>query len=308
MRFKHTKTILLIITNLLLLSLLYIGYQKIQRVREQKAYQDQFAKVTQLEKSSEKGKDVQVQEGIIGTSYVTTYYPTKDGQSVEIIKEKIQEDLQRLGSDEKTKEPKHLTFYHSEEAEAPFVGYHPIQIKRAEYQYKKRKFITNFIGEDEPVAFTYTNTDKEIMQNLDTDTKRQILADVYTNLHNTKRDIRLKYLAKAALFVYYCSTPEQQVELFNDLYKIRKDKDIANIRKLLKETNMELVSDGFALLPEISELVKNDILFIKHSQKGQDIIANKKILFEQATRKLQQMISNTMQQQFALNKNAFAKQ
>ena len=44
MRFKHTKTILLIITNLLLLSLLYIGYQKIQRVREQKAYQDQFAK------------------------------------------------------------------------------------------------------------------------------------------------------------------------------------------------------------------------------------------------------------------------
>ena len=95
MRFKHTKTILLIIINLLFLSLLYIGYQKIQRLREQKAYQDQFAKVTQLEKSSEKGKDVQVQEGIIGTSYVTTYYPTKDGQAVEIIKEKIQEDLQR---------------------------------------------------------------------------------------------------------------------------------------------------------------------------------------------------------------------
>ena len=115
MRFKHTKTILLIITNLLLLSLLYIGYQKIQRVREQKAYQDQFAKVTQLEKSSEKGKDVQVQEGILGTSYVTAYYPTKDGQPVEIVKEKIQEDLKRLGSDEKTKEPKHLTFYHSEE-------------------------------------------------------------------------------------------------------------------------------------------------------------------------------------------------
>ena len=105
MRFKHTKTILLIITNLLLLSLLYIGYQKIQRLREQKAYQDQFDKVTQLEKSSEKGKDVQVQEGILGTSYVTTYYPTKDGQAVEIIKEKIQEDLQRLGSDEKTKDP-----------------------------------------------------------------------------------------------------------------------------------------------------------------------------------------------------------
>lgn len=183
-----------------------------------------------------------------------------------------------------------------------------ISVWRSNITDKKRKFITNFIGEDEPVAFTYANTDKEIMQNLDTDTKRQILADVYTNLHNTKRDIRLKYLAKAALFVYYCSTPEQQVELFNDLYKIRKDKDIANIRKLLKETNTELVSDGFALLPEISELVKNDILFIKHSQKGQDIIANKKILFEQATRKLQQMISNTMQQQFALNKNAFAKQ
>ena len=82
---------------------MYIGYQKIQRVREQKAYQDQFAKVTQLEKSSEKGKDVQVQEGILGTSYVTAYYPTKDGQAVEIIKEKIQEDLQRLGSDEKPK-------------------------------------------------------------------------------------------------------------------------------------------------------------------------------------------------------------
>ena len=58
---------------------MYIGYQKIQRVREQKAYQDQFDKVTQLEKSSEKGKDVQVQEGILGTSYVTAYYPTKDG-------------------------------------------------------------------------------------------------------------------------------------------------------------------------------------------------------------------------------------
>ena len=41
---------------------------------------------------------------------MTAYYPTKDGQAVEIIKEKIQEDLQRLGSDEKTKEPKHLTF------------------------------------------------------------------------------------------------------------------------------------------------------------------------------------------------------
>ena len=54
-----------------------------------------------------------------------------------LLKRKIQEDLQRLGTDEKTKEPKHLTFYHSEEAEAPFVGYHPIQIKRAEYQYKK---------------------------------------------------------------------------------------------------------------------------------------------------------------------------
>ena len=45
-------------------------------------YTSQFAKVTQLEKSSEKGKDVQVQEWIIWTSYVTTYYPTKDGQSV----------------------------------------------------------------------------------------------------------------------------------------------------------------------------------------------------------------------------------
>ena len=62
---------------------------------------------------------------------MTAFYPTKDGQPVEIVKEKIQEDLQRLGSDEKTKEPKHLTFYHSEEAEAPFVGYHPIQIKRS---------------------------------------------------------------------------------------------------------------------------------------------------------------------------------
>ena len=82
---------------------MYIGYQKIQRVREQKAHQDQFDKVTQLEKSSEKGKDVQVQEGILGTSYVTAYYPTKDGQAVEIVKEKIQEDLQRLGSDEKPK-------------------------------------------------------------------------------------------------------------------------------------------------------------------------------------------------------------
>ena len=122
MRFKHTKTILLIIINLLFLSLLYIGYQKIQRLREQKAYQDQFAKVTQLEKSSEKGKDAQVQEGILGTSYVTAFYPTKDGQPVEIIKEKIQEDLQRLGTDEKTKEPKHLTFYHSEDAEAHIVG------------------------------------------------------------------------------------------------------------------------------------------------------------------------------------------
>ena len=37
----------------------------------------------------------------------------------------------------KPKELKHLTFYHSEVAEAPFVGYQPIQIKRAEYQYRK---------------------------------------------------------------------------------------------------------------------------------------------------------------------------
>ena len=36
---------------------------------------------------------------------MTAYYPTKDGQPVEIVKEKIQEDLQRLGTDEKTKEP-----------------------------------------------------------------------------------------------------------------------------------------------------------------------------------------------------------
>ena len=141
MRFKHTKIILLILINLLLVGLLYIGYQKIQKARENKAYQDQFSKVTQLEGAVEKGKNVQIQEGIIGTSYVTAYYPTKDGQPVEIIKEKIQEDLNHLGSDEKTKEPKHLTFYHSEEAAAPFVGYHPIQIKRAEYQYRKGKFI-----------------------------------------------------------------------------------------------------------------------------------------------------------------------
>ena len=56
---------------------------------------------------------------------MTAYYPTKDGQPVEIIKEKIQEDLQRLGSDEKTKEPKHLTFYHSEEAESAFCWLSP---------------------------------------------------------------------------------------------------------------------------------------------------------------------------------------
>ena len=64
MRFKHTKTILLIITNLLLLSLLYIGYQRFKGFVNKKPNQDQFDKVTQLEKSSEKGKDVQVQEGI----------------------------------------------------------------------------------------------------------------------------------------------------------------------------------------------------------------------------------------------------
>ena len=102
MRFKHTKIILLILINLLLVGLLYIGYQKIQKSRENKAYQDQFSKVTQLEGAVEKGKNVQIQEGIIGTSYVTAYYPTKDGQPVEIIKEKIQEDLNHLGSDEKT--------------------------------------------------------------------------------------------------------------------------------------------------------------------------------------------------------------
>ena len=98
MRFKHTKIILLILINLLLVGLLYIGYQKIQKARENKAYQDQFSKVTQLEGEVEKGKNVQIQEGIIGTSYVTAYYPTKDGQPVEIIKEKIQEDLNHLGS------------------------------------------------------------------------------------------------------------------------------------------------------------------------------------------------------------------
>ena len=106
MSFKHTKTILLIITNLLYWAFCILAIKRFKSFVEQKAYQDQFAKVTQLEKSSEKGKDVQVQEGILGTSYVTAYYPTKDGQPVEIIKEKIQEDLQRLGSDEKNQRTK----------------------------------------------------------------------------------------------------------------------------------------------------------------------------------------------------------
>lgn len=141
MRLKSVRTILLVIVNLLLLSILFIGYRKIQTIRENKAYQDQFSKVVQLEGDTEKGKKAQVQEGIIGTSYVTAYFPTKDGQPITVIKDKISEDLKRLGSDEKTKKPEHLTFYHSEEIEAPFVGYHPIQIKRAEYQYKKGQFI-----------------------------------------------------------------------------------------------------------------------------------------------------------------------
>ena len=62
-----------------------MAIKRFKGFNEQKAYQDQFDKVTQLEKSSEKGKDVQVQEGILGTSYVTAYYPTKDGQAVEIV-------------------------------------------------------------------------------------------------------------------------------------------------------------------------------------------------------------------------------
>ena len=38
----------------------------------------------------------------------------------------------------KPKSQKHLTFYHSEEAEAPLlVIITPIQIKRVEYQYKR---------------------------------------------------------------------------------------------------------------------------------------------------------------------------
>ena len=45
-----------------------------------KPIRDQFAKVTQLEKSSEKGKDVQFRKDF-RNSYVTAYYPTKDGQA-----------------------------------------------------------------------------------------------------------------------------------------------------------------------------------------------------------------------------------
>ena len=62
---KKTQTILLIITNFPLLSLLYIGYQKIQRVREQSL----SGSVCQGHPTREKlwkGKDVQVQEGILG--------------------------------------------------------------------------------------------------------------------------------------------------------------------------------------------------------------------------------------------------
>ncbi len=82
MRFKHTKTIL-IITNLLC-TIFCILAIKDSRVREQKPIRISCQRC-QLEKSSEKGKDVQVQEGILGTSYVTAYYPTKDEtQPVEI--------------------------------------------------------------------------------------------------------------------------------------------------------------------------------------------------------------------------------
>ena len=100
MRLKPVRTILLVIVNLLLLSILFIGYRKIQTIRENKAYQDQFSKVIQLEGDTEKGKKAQVQEGILETSYVTAYFPTKDGKPVTVIKDKISEDLKRLGSDE----------------------------------------------------------------------------------------------------------------------------------------------------------------------------------------------------------------
>ena len=100
MRFKHTKTILLIITNLLLLSLLYISYQKIQKVREQKSLSGSVCQGHPTrEKPEKKEKMFKFRKGF-RNFYVTAYYPTKDGQPVEIVKEKIQEDLQRLGSDE----------------------------------------------------------------------------------------------------------------------------------------------------------------------------------------------------------------
>ncbi|MFC3920328.1 hypothetical protein [Streptococcus lactarius] len=49
--------------NLLLLSILFIGYRKIQTIRENKAYQDQFSKVVQLEGDTEKGKKHKSKKG-----------------------------------------------------------------------------------------------------------------------------------------------------------------------------------------------------------------------------------------------------
>ncbi|MFQ6739340.1 MAG: hypothetical protein ACLRFJ_01575, partial [Alphaproteobacteria bacterium] len=164
----------------------------------------------------------------------------------------------------------------------------------------KRTFVYNFIQGDDIFRFVFPS--KQVMHNLDVESKQGILDSISKEF---RRDIipgkRLKYLAIASLFVYYCSTPQQQTELFDSLYKIRKNKNIKDIRKILKESNAELISGGFSALPEITELVKNDNIFIKHTDKGQKIIIDKKKQFEQASQKLQNAISYNIQRKSDLN-------
>ena len=83
MRFKHTKTILLIIINLLFLSLFISGNKRFKGFVNKSLSGSVCQGHPTRESSEKKGKMFKVQEGIFGTSYVTAYYPTKDGQPVE---------------------------------------------------------------------------------------------------------------------------------------------------------------------------------------------------------------------------------
>lgn len=83
-----------------------------------------------------------------------------------LLKEKIQEDLQRLGTDEKTKEPKHLTFSTIVKKQKSFVGYHPILPNGLNTSTKGK-----FIKDDGEVALFYLDDENNPL------TLSQVFAD-----------------------------------------------------------------------------------------------------------------------------------